>query len=154
MLPLCPKCGHSLLMDEIAINEETYYDKGQNCVGGLCHDHAGFVDTKLTDYETIMNASEVVHGNDPDCHYGKEATVGAIVAFSEENYTLLPVLMSTTGDATCWLACHLLFMKGNLKSQASPELYENLSCLPGLNLQVGVNLVTMDFDPKYLMKCE
>ncbi|KIK96484.1 hypothetical protein PAXRUDRAFT_50620, partial [Paxillus rubicundulus Ve08.2h10] len=188
-LPLCPRCGHSLMMDKIAINEEAYYKKSSNSIGGLCCDHAGLIDIKLTDYKTITNALQAVHDESPVCHYGKEATVAAIAAFSPENYTPLPILVSPTckseradcgerllqmilecwhthpdkeakfgpvwcfsteGDSTCQVACHSLFMKYDL--DPSSELYEKLSCLAGLNLKFGAHLITMDFDPKHLVK--
>ncbi|KIJ09237.1 hypothetical protein PAXINDRAFT_38042, partial [Paxillus involutus ATCC 200175] len=181
--------GHSLLMDEIAINEAAYYEKSSNCIGGLCRDYAGLIDIKLTDYETIANASEAIHGDNPLCHYGKEATVGAIAAFSGNHYSPLPILVSLTcktekaDDAEiliervldCWrtnpngetrfgpiwsfptdsdstrrLACHSLFMKYDLGS--SSMLYETLLHLPGLNLKFRAHLVTMDFNPKHLIK--
>ncbi|KIJ05112.1 hypothetical protein PAXINDRAFT_36015, partial [Paxillus involutus ATCC 200175] len=181
--------GHSLMMDEIAINEEAYYEKSSNSIGGLCRDHAGLIDIKLTDYETIANALQAVHGESPVCHYGKEATVAAIAAFSPENYTPLPILVSPTcksekadraetllqrilecwrthpdgeakfgpvwcfstdGDSTRRVACHSLFMKYDL--DPSSELYEKLSRLAGLNLKFGAHLITMDFDPKHLVK--
>ncbi|KAH7918504.1 hypothetical protein BV22DRAFT_1024504 [Leucogyrophana mollusca] len=176
-------------MDEVAINEEAYYDKCRNSIGGLCRDHSGCIDLKATDYDSILHASESVHGDNPPCHYGREATVTVIAAFSQTKYSPLPVLVSPTcksetadsaevliqqlldcwhqhpdgkarfgpvwcfstdGDATRRLACYNLFMGQKLGFSSS--LYPDLSRLPGSNLQTGVYEITMDFDPKHLVK--
>ncbi|KAG2029443.1 hypothetical protein BDR03DRAFT_803659, partial [Suillus americanus] len=188
-LPPRPKRGHNLQLDELAINEGAYYDKSRNTIGGLCRDHSGLLDLKIVDYDSVLHASEAIHGEHRVCHYGKEATVAAIAAFSKDHYGPLPILVSPTckaetaekaanliqrmldcwrchaagearfgpiwcfstdGDATRRLACYSLFMKRDLDPLS--EIYESLSRLPGLNLRVGDHDVTMDFDPKYLIK--
>ncbi|KAG0699780.1 hypothetical protein DFH29DRAFT_1001713 [Suillus ampliporus] len=59
--------------------------------------------------------------------------------------------LATDGDATRRAAGHKLFVKKPL-SPESP-LYGILNNMPGLNMWTGDDEVTLDFDPKHIMKC-
>ncbi|KAG1718822.1 uncharacterized protein EDB91DRAFT_1089761 [Suillus paluster] len=151
-----PRHGHNLQLDELAINEGAYYNKSCNAIGGLCHDHSELLDLKIVDHNSVLHASEAIHGKhlsptrkaanfiqrmlDCWCHHAAgEACFSPIRCFS------------TDGDAMWRLACYSLFMKRDL--DPSSEIYESLSQLSGLNLRVGDHDVMMDFDPKHLIKC-
>ncbi|KAG1737818.1 uncharacterized protein EDB91DRAFT_1082919 [Suillus paluster] len=107
-----PRHGHNLQLDELAINKGAYYNKSCNAIGGLCRDHSELLDLKIVDYNSVLHASEAIHGKHCVCHYGKEATVAAIVAFPKDHYGPLPILVSPTRKAAnliqwmldCW--CH------------------------------------------------
>ncbi|EGO28252.1 hypothetical protein SERLADRAFT_434137 [Serpula lacrymans var. lacrymans S7.9] len=58
----------------------------------------------------------------------------------------------TDGDSTRRQACYTLFMCKELTSNNVNGLFEVLSRLPGLNLFTGSHNVTIDSDPKHLIK--
>ncbi|KIJ27527.1 hypothetical protein M422DRAFT_126543, partial [Sphaerobolus stellatus SS14] len=86
--------GHSLLIDEINLEERGRYHSPTNCLIGLCREHAHTVNSVMSSVEAVESVAEAIQSG--DCHLGKEATVCAIGSFSKENYNISPVFVSPT----------------------------------------------------------
>jgi len=94
--PPLPLCGHSVLIDEIAIEERPVFSKWQNSIGGLCRDHTSGIDLRITNVPSLRSLSEAIFGPTPTVHFAKEATVAGIAAFRDNSYQVMPILASGT----------------------------------------------------------
>jgi len=107
--PQLPKCGHSLLIDGVAVDERGCYDRETNEVIGFCREHCAGVDRGITGMAAIEYLVDLVHGESASLHFGSEASVVAIAAHREDNYQAIPLVVSTkcgteTGeDCATWL---------------------------------------------------
>ena len=107
--PQLPRCGHSLLIDGVAVDERGCYDRVTNEVVGFCREHGAGVDRRITGMAAVEYLADLVHGEDPTLHFGSEASVVAIAAHREDNYQAIPLVVSTkcgteTGeDCANWL---------------------------------------------------
>lgn len=86
--------GHSLLIDEINLEERGRYLKSMNSILGLCREHTHLVDPHATSIDAIAAVASALEAG--TCHLGKEATVAVIGAFRYDNYGVSPVLISPT----------------------------------------------------------
>src|SRR6202011_1401452 len=94
--PIVPRCGHSLMTDEINLDERAVYFKFCKSVGGLCREHSKDHNLRITDYDAMEQLAETVHGQNPTVHYAKEATVMGIAPFRRHDYDIRPVVISGT----------------------------------------------------------
>jgi hypothetical protein len=176
--------GHSILIDEISLEERACYLPWANQIGGICREHAAKADLHVTSFEAVDKVADLLEAG--VCHIGREATVAAIASFGSEDYHAMPFLLSPTckmekapeqaewiklamdrwrpyessrgplwsiatdGDTTRRAALHSILMAG--LPDPSGKLFEVLGNLPGLNLQCGENDVTMDGEPKHILK--
>lgn len=107
--PQLPSCGHSLLIDGVAVDERGCYDRETNEVVGFCREHSAGVDRCITGMAAVEYLTGLVHGEDPSLHFGSEASVVAIAAHRAYNYQAIPLVVSTkcgseTGeDCAAWL---------------------------------------------------
>ncbi|KIJ43226.1 hypothetical protein M422DRAFT_170078, partial [Sphaerobolus stellatus SS14] len=115
--------GHSLLMDEINLEERGRYLSSSNIIVGLCREHGHTVNPSVTSIETVQAVAKAIQ--EGHCHLGKEATVCAIGRFAKDNYNISPVLLSptckteTAEDSRIWIQSILhqwkTFPDGELK---------------------------------------
>ncbi|EEB97237.1 hypothetical protein MPER_03487 [Moniliophthora perniciosa FA553] len=100
--PTTRKKGHSLCLDEIAIEERPFYLKQKDQVGGPCREHTSHLNLAVGHtLDNILLAAESVMGECPTAHLAKEATVAAISALSRDGYYAKPVLISPTCKTVC-----------------------------------------------------
>lgn len=117
--PQLPRCGHSLLIDGVAVDERGCYDRETNEVVGFCREHSTGVDRRITGIAAVEYLADLVHGDDPALHFGSEASVVAIAAHREDNYQAIPLVVSTkcgteTGeDCAGWLRRVVAAWKSN-----------------------------------------
>ncbi|KAI0056200.1 hypothetical protein BV25DRAFT_1762086, partial [Artomyces pyxidatus] len=90
------KRGYSLMIDGIAICQRARWWKRSNEIVGLCREHAVRADLGMADLPSVLKVVETVHGKNPTCHYGREATVAAVAPFGADNYHPTPILLSVT----------------------------------------------------------
>jgi hypothetical protein len=74
------RCGHSLLIDGVTVDERGRYDRETNEVVGFCHEHSAGVDRSVTGMVAVEYLAGLVQGEDPTLHFGSEASVVAIAA--------------------------------------------------------------------------
>lgn len=86
--------GHSILIDEISLDERARYFRWNNEIGGLCREHAERADREIRSVEAVERVADLL--NQEVCHIGREATVVAIAAFSAEDYHAKPFILSPT----------------------------------------------------------
>ncbi|KIJ34835.1 hypothetical protein M422DRAFT_181592, partial [Sphaerobolus stellatus SS14] len=86
--------GHSLLMDEINLEERGRYLPSSNSIAGLCREHSHAVNEQVTSINAVELVAEAIQQG--LCHLGKEATVCAIGPFSRDKYHISPILISPT----------------------------------------------------------
>lgn len=91
-----PRCGWSLMIDEISVDERACWIKSMNSVGGLCREHSKNIDLTIPDIDSLLDIAEAVTGDEPTVHFGKEATVAGIAPFRDSHYGVRPVLCSLT----------------------------------------------------------
>jgi len=94
--PAIPRCGHSIMTDEINLDERAVYLKFCQSVGGLCREHSKDHNLQINDYEAMEQLAETVHGPKPTVHYAKEATVIGIAPFRQDDYDVRPIVISGT----------------------------------------------------------
>ncbi|TDL20789.1 hypothetical protein BD410DRAFT_870927 [Rickenella mellea] len=90
----CAVRGHSILIDEVSLDERARYLKFNNKIVGLCREHGRLLDLTCTDLDSMRSVATAVETG--LCHFGKEATVAAIAAFSPDRYQAFPVIVSPT----------------------------------------------------------
>ncbi|KZP08632.1 hypothetical protein FIBSPDRAFT_761107, partial [Athelia psychrophila] len=86
--------SHSILFDEISLDERARYFRWNNEIGGLCREHTETADRKIHSVEAVERVAELLEKE--VCHIGREATVMAIAAFSAEDYHAKPFILSPT----------------------------------------------------------
>lgn len=91
-----PACGHSLMIDEIALEERPVFIKWLNSVGGLCREHTTGLNLLMASVPGLKSLADAIFGPTPTVHYAKEATVAGIAAFRTEHYEVMPVFASGT----------------------------------------------------------
>ena len=50
----------------------------------------------MSDIPTILKLAEATLGENPTCHFGREATVAVVAALREDQYHPLPIMVSAT----------------------------------------------------------
>ena len=93
--PELPRCGHSLLIDGVAVDERGCYDRERNEVVGFCREHVVGLDRRITNMAAIEYLSGLTQGQDASLHYGSEASVVAIAAHRSDHYEAVPLVVST-----------------------------------------------------------
>jgi len=93
--PELPRCGHSLLIDGVAVDERGCYDRENNEVIGFCREHVVGLDRRITDIASVKYLSGLTQGKDAPLHYGSEASVVAIAAHRSNHYQAVPLVVST-----------------------------------------------------------
>ncbi|KAJ8087485.1 hypothetical protein PM082_006316 [Marasmius tenuissimus] len=89
--------GHTLSLDEIAIDEHPFYQKQHDKIGGLCREHTDHLNLTIGfTLDNVFAAAEAVFCETPTAHLAKEATVAAISALSRTRYYAKPILISPT----------------------------------------------------------
>lgn len=92
--------GHSLLIDEISLEERLRYfpplkgDTESGEIAGLCREHAHKAELKIVDVESVDRLADQL--DDEVCHIGREATVAAVASFGADDYHARPVILSPT----------------------------------------------------------
>lgn len=107
-----PRCGHSILIDEIAAEERPVFIKWLNSVGGLCREHTKGLDLQMTNIPGLRSLAGALFGPEPTIHFAKEATVAGIAAFRSEHYEVMPI-----------------FAAGTCKKEKAPECTDLLQTL-------------------------
>lgn len=88
--------GHSILIDEIALEERVRYLPSKdldNEIVGICREHGGKTKLRI-DPESVDRLADLL--DEGTCHIGREATVAAIASFGSDNYHAMPFLISPT----------------------------------------------------------
>ena len=91
-----PKCGWSLMIDEISVDEPACWMKCLNSIGGLCREHSQHIDLTVNDIDSLLSVAEAATGDGATVHFGKEATVAGFAPFRDSHYGVRPVLCSLT----------------------------------------------------------
>jgi len=86
--------GHSIMIDGVALEERCRWYRPSNSVIGLCREHAGALDLRVLNPESIIAIEEAMHAEKPRAHYASEATVVAIAPFRSSGYTAIPFALS------------------------------------------------------------
>lgn len=94
-----PRCGYSLMLDGIHLSQRPRWSKSTCQIIGFCRDHEHGLDLSMPDMESVEKIAEAVHGEDPTCHFAKEATVAVFGAFRGEHYHPFPAMVSGTCKA-------------------------------------------------------
>ncbi|KAI0681858.1 hypothetical protein C8T65DRAFT_597993 [Cerioporus squamosus] len=89
-------CGQAILIDGLHINKRVRLYRKTNEMIGFCREHGASLDLSMHDIPSILKVADAVHGNEPTCHYGKEATVAVVGALRGDQYQPLPVMLSPT----------------------------------------------------------
>lgn len=89
------QCGHSLLIDGVAVDERGCYDRERNEVVGFCREHVIGLDRRVTNMAAVEYLSGLTRGQDAMLHYGSEASVVAIAAHRMDHYQAVPLVVST-----------------------------------------------------------
>ena len=110
-IPL-PLCGHSILIDEIAVEERPVFIKWLNCVAGLCREHTKGLDLRMMDVPGLRSLAEALFAPEPTIHFAREATVAGIAAFRADHYEVKPI-----------------FAAGTCKKEKAPESVELIQTL-------------------------
>ena len=87
-------CGHSLLLDGVALEEKCRYLRLGDSVLGVCREHAGEIDLRVLSFESILAIGTALHSEKPRAHYASEATVVAVAPFRDTSYFAVPIALS------------------------------------------------------------
>jgi len=107
--PTSSIAGHSLLIDGVALEEKCRWLRSSDSIIGLCREHAGSLDLRVQNFQSITSVREALDQDKPRAHYASEATVVAIGPFRSSNYSAIPLALSgsckgETGDGMAlWL---------------------------------------------------
>lgn len=104
-----PACGHSLLLDGVALEEKCRYLRSVDSILGVCREHGGGLDLRVLSAESVLAVDAALHNEKPCAHYASEATVVAVAPFQNTSYFAVPIALSgsckgETGDGMAvWL---------------------------------------------------
>lgn len=87
-------CGHSLLVDGVALEEKCRYLRSTDTIVGICREHGSALDLRVRSQESLTDVEDALHGEKPRAHYASEATVAAIAPFRNLSYSAIPVALS------------------------------------------------------------
>lgn len=94
-----PSCGHSVVIDEIALEERIVFVRWLRALGGFCWEHSKDVNKAIS---TIAHMKDlalrlILPAKDPKAiHHAKEATVIGVAAFRSEHYQAMPIAAAGT----------------------------------------------------------
>jgi len=91
-----PICGHSLMIDEIALEEWPIFIQWLNSMGGLCQEHTKGISLHMTNISVLKSLADMGIRPSPTVHYAKEVTIASITAFQSEHYDVMPVFVAGT----------------------------------------------------------
>jgi len=117
--PDTPICGHSLLVDGVALEEKCRYLRSTDTIIGVCSEHGPALDLRLRSYDSLTDAEDALHSEKPRVHYASEATVAAVAPFRNSSYSAIPVALSgsckaETGEGMAlWLKELIRAWRGN-----------------------------------------
>ena len=117
--PTTATCGHSLLVDGVALEEKCRYLRSTDSIVGICREHGSTLDPHVQSQESLADIEDALHGEKPRAHYASEATVAAIAPFRNLSYSAIPVALSgscksETGEGMAlWLMDLLRAWEGN-----------------------------------------
>ena len=92
--PPSTHAGHSIMIDGVALEERCRWHRPSNSVIGLCREHAGVLDLRVVNPQSVIAIGEAVHAEKPRAHYSSEATVVAIAPFRSSGYAAIPFALS------------------------------------------------------------
>jgi len=92
--PNTSTCGHSLLVDGVALEEKCRYLRSSDSIVGVCREHGSALDLRVRSQESLADAEDALHGENPRAHYASEATVAAVAPFRNSSYSAIPVALS------------------------------------------------------------
>ena len=87
-------CGHSLLVDGVALEEKGRYLRSTDSIIGICREHGSTLDLRVRSQESLADIEDALHGEEPRAHYASEATVAAIAPFRNSSYSAIPIALS------------------------------------------------------------
>ena len=87
-------CGHTLLLDGVALEEKCRYLRTGDSVLGVCREHASEIDPRVLSVESILTIGNALHSEKPRAHYASEATVVAVASFRDASYFAVPIVLS------------------------------------------------------------
>lgn len=175
--------GHSLQIDELSLEQRGRYDVKTNSIMGTCREHNHLFNLQVETLENVEALAAAVkdgrchlgkeamvvaaaqfsptHYNlvpllvSPTCKTktGEESVIWLrqILRWWKETTAAELWSIASDGDAARRRAFHLLFMKS--KVDANHPLWDDLGSLKLFNLYTGDADITMDFDPKHIIKC-
>lgn len=107
--PNTSTCGHSLLIDGVALEEKCRYLRSTDTILGTCREHGSALDLRLRSQEILIDVEDALHGEKPRAHYASEATVVTVAPFRNSSYSAIPIALSgsckaeTGEDMAQWL---------------------------------------------------
>ncbi|KAF9782877.1 hypothetical protein BJ322DRAFT_1009302 [Thelephora terrestris] len=118
--PTSAICGHSLLVDGVALEEKCRYLRSTDSIVGMCREHGSALDPRVRSQESLADIEEALHGERPRAHYASEATVAAITPFRNSSYSAIPVALSGSCKAESGEGM-ALWIRGLLKAWKENE---------------------------------
>lgn len=91
-----PKCGHGIMIDGIHCCQRVRWLKSLNMMCGLCREHVKKNALRMLTVPDVLEVADSVHGDNPTCHFGKEATVAAVGRYCDSSYHPEPIMVSMT----------------------------------------------------------
>ncbi|KAG8727096.1 hypothetical protein FRC10_006452, partial [Ceratobasidium sp. 414] len=89
--------GHTMMIDEIALQEHLKYSHGEDAIFGICREHTRICNTTRMTGRPLSHLLDIkAHLDAGECHRAKEATMVALAPFGQSNYTPMVVLISGT----------------------------------------------------------
>ncbi|KAH9923817.1 uncharacterized protein B0H18DRAFT_934574 [Fomitopsis serialis] len=112
------QAGMIAMFDGVAIEEKCRYLAASDSIAGLCREHSADIVTRVTSLEDVEAVNRALHGEDPTCHYGKDATIGAVAPYARtDHYGATPLFASPScksedgADLGLWLGTFLTAWK-------------------------------------------
>ncbi|KAH9833218.1 uncharacterized protein C8Q71DRAFT_712933, partial [Rhodofomes roseus] len=108
------RAGLIAMFDGVSIEEKCRYLPASDSVVGLCREHSADIGTRVTSIEDVEAIEHALHGETPKCHYGKDATIGAVAPYARtDHYSATPLFASPScktevgNDLGVWLRTFL-----------------------------------------------
>ena len=92
--PNMSTCGHSLLVDGVALEEKCRYLRSIDSIASVCREHGFALDLRVRSQDSLADTEEALCGEKPRAHFASEATVAAIAPFRNTSYSAIPVALS------------------------------------------------------------
>jgi len=122
--PTTAICGHSLLIDDVAIEEKARYLRSNDSILGVWQEHGSTLDLHLRSQEILNDIEDALHNDKLRAHYASEATVVAIAPFRNSSYSAILVALSGSCKVETGEGMALWLCQG--RPRWSPEIQSTL----------------------------